>query len=548
MALAWLVAVVLSMPALVLTLDSPVVDQTSRRFELLTLGLTVLTRVWVIAVPLVYEQLARISGSWGRLALPLGFSVLSLGLFLPMWRPFSLDTGWAALAGHAPVDELRSFVTTPSLQPGRTYRVLTGADSKYGIYQVVRHGGVLDSELFPESLHRASFGSRRSYAAFLADRRVQSIVVAPSYRHAYHSNEPRLVAAMAASGRVHRGHPDRRGGAGRRLAAVRRRALLTRRDRRVVQARHVGTRRAGRFAAVVAIEVSGLRKSYGSLDAVRGLDFRVEEGEVFALLGPNGAGKTTTLEILEGFRTRTAGEVRVLGEDPARAGRAQRQRVGIVLQGVVSEPYLTVREVLTRNAAYYPNPRPVVEVIEHVGLGEKADARVKTLSGGQLRRLDVGLGIIGDPELLFLDEPTTGFDPTARRSAWELVRQLRGAGKTIVLTTHYMDEAQSLADRVAVINAGVIVAEGTPDTIGGRAQAAARIRFHLPPGVTVGELPVTAGDADGAVELHTDDPVRALHTLTGWAFERGVALEGLTVDRPSLEDVYLALISEEDEA
>ena len=299
---------------------------------------------------------------------------------------------------------------------------------------------------------------------------------------------------------------------------------------------------------MVAIEVSGLRKSYGSLDAVRGLDFRVEEGEVFALLGPNGAGKTTTLEILEGFRTRTAGEVRVLGEDPARAGRAQRQRVGIVLQGVVSEPYLTVREVLTRNAAYYPNPRPVDEVIEHVGLGEKADARVKTLSGGQLRRLDVGLGIVGDPELLFLDEPTTGFDPTARRSAWELVRQLRGAGTTIVLTTHYMDEAQSLADRVAVINAGVIVAEGTPDTIGGRAQAAARIRFHLPAGVTVGELPVTAVDAAGAVELHTDDPVRALHTLTGWALERGVALEGLTVDRPSLEDVYLTLISEEDEA
>ncbi len=179
---------------------------------------------------------------------------------------------------------------------------------------------------------------------------------------------------------------------------------------------------------MVAIEVSGLRKSYGSLEAVRGLDFRVDEGEVFALLGPNGAGKTTTLEILEGFRTRTAGEVRVLGEDPARAGRAQRQRVGIVLQGVVSEPYLTVREVLTRNAAYYPKPRPVVEVIEHVGLSEKADARVKTLSGGQLRRLDVGLGIIGDPELLFLDEPTTGFDPTARRSAWELVRQLPGRG------------------------------------------------------------------------------------------------------------------------
>ena len=200
LALAWLVAVVLSVPAIVLTLLSPVVDQTSRRFELLTLGLTVLTRIWVIGVPLVYEQLARIPGRWGRLVLPLGFAVLSLLLLLPMWRPFSLDTGWTALAGHPPSDELGSFVTTSALQRGRTYRVLTGADSKYGIYQVVRHGGVLDSELFPESLHRASFGSRRSYAAFLADRRVQSIVVAPSYRRTYHSNEPRIVAAMAASG------------------------------------------------------------------------------------------------------------------------------------------------------------------------------------------------------------------------------------------------------------------------------------------------------------------------------------------------------------
>ena len=201
LALAWLIAVVLSVPAILLTLGSPVVDQTSRRFELITLALTVLIRICVIAVPLVYEQLARVPGHWGRLALPLGFTALSLALFVPMWRPFSLDTGWAALAGHAPADELGSFVTSPSLQRGRTYRVLTGADSKYGIYQVVRHGGVLDSELFPESLRRASFGSRRRYAAFLADRQVQSIVVSPSYRRAYHSNEPRLVAAMASSGR-----------------------------------------------------------------------------------------------------------------------------------------------------------------------------------------------------------------------------------------------------------------------------------------------------------------------------------------------------------
>jgi ABC-2 type transport system ATP-binding protein len=299
---------------------------------------------------------------------------------------------------------------------------------------------------------------------------------------------------------------------------------------------------------VVAIEVEGLRKSYGSLEAVRGLDFEVGEGEVFALLGPNGAGKTTTLEILEGFRARSAGTVRVLGEDPERAGRAHRQRVGVVLQGAVSEPYLTVREVLSRNAGYYPRPRPVQEVIDHIGLGEKADARVKTLSGGQLRRLDVGLGIIGDPELLFLDEPTTGFDPSARRSAWELVRQLRGAGTTIVLTTHYMDEAQSLADRVAVISAGVIIAEGTPDTIGGRAQAAARIRFHLPSGMTPADLPIPAPTTDGVVELHTDDPIRVLHAVTSWALERGAPLDGLTVDRPSLEDVYLGLIGGEEES
>ena len=246
LALAWSIAVVLSVPAILLTLDSPVVDQTSRRFELLTLGLTVLTRLWVIAVPLVYEQLARIPGQWGRLALPLGFSALSLGLFVPMWRPFSLDTGWAALAGHAPADELGSFVTSPSLQRGRTYRVLTGADSKYGIYQVVRHGGVLDSELFPESLHRSSFGSRRRYAAFLADRRVQSIVVSPSYRRAYHSNEPRLVAAMAASGECTARLADRRGGAGRPVVAVRRRALL-RRVRRQPERPGAGGRDQGRI-------------------------------------------------------------------------------------------------------------------------------------------------------------------------------------------------------------------------------------------------------------------------------------------------------------
>lgn len=297
---------------------------------------------------------------------------------------------------------------------------------------------------------------------------------------------------------------------------------------------------------MAAIEVSKLRKSYGSIEAVKDVSFTVQAGEVFALLGPNGAGKTTTLEILEGFREPTSGEARVLGLDPTTAGAALRERIGIVLQGAVVEPYLTVREVLERNAGYYPRPRGVTEVIELVGLQDKASARVKTLSGGQQRRLDVGLGLIGGPELLFLDEPTTGFDPSARRDAWDMVRNLAGSGATIVLTTHYMDEAQALADRVAVISRGVIVAEGPPDTIGGRATAAARIRFTLPPGVGVADLPV-AGSLDGHdyVEITSDDEVKVLHQLTGWALERGVALGGLSVDRPSLEDVYLALTDED---
>ncbi len=219
-----------------------------------------------------------------------------------------------------------------------------------------------------------------------------------------------------------------------------------------------------------AVEVTRLTKRYGTLEAVRGIDFSVESGEVFALLGPNGAGKTSTLEVLEGFSRRSGGEVRVLGVDPQQAGREWRERVGIVLQGAVIEPYLKVREVLQRNAGYYPRPRSVDDVLELVGLVDKADARVKTLSGGQQRRLDVGLGIIGAPELLFLDEPTTGFDPSARRGAWELVEKLKGEGATIILTTHYMDEAQHLADRVVVINRGEIVAAGTPETIGGRGQ------------------------------------------------------------------------------
>jgi ABC-2 type transport system ATP-binding protein len=291
----------------------------------------------------------------------------------------------------------------------------------------------------------------------------------------------------------------------------------------------------------VAIHVDDLRKRYGETEAVAGVSFDVQPGEVFALLGPNGAGKTTTLEILEGYRARTSGTVQVLGLDPATGGAPLRRRIGIVLQATAVEPFLTVREVLTRNAGYYPKSRDVDTVIKLVGLDDKADARVKTLSGGQQRRLDVALGIVGDPELLFLDEPTTGFDPSARRGAWDLVRALAEEGTTILLTTHYMEEAQHLADRVAVIARGHIVALGTPDTIGGRADAAARIRFILPPGIGPEQLPVPAAMENGRVEVRTEDEVRVLHDLTGWALDAGVALEQLTVERPSLEDVYLEL-------
>jgi ABC-2 type transport system ATP-binding protein len=292
-----------------------------------------------------------------------------------------------------------------------------------------------------------------------------------------------------------------------------------------------------------AIVVEGLHKSYGDFEAVHGISFEVRRGEVFALLGPNGAGKTTTLEVLEGFRERTAGSVRVLGLDPTGQPLALRSRVGIVLQDTAVEAYLTVREVLERAAGYYPTPRGVVEVIALVGLEDKTDQRVKSLSGGQQRRLDVALGIVGRPELVFLDEPTTGFDPSARRESWELVRNLAGTGTTVILTTHYMDEAQTLADRLAIIAAGEIVAEGTPESLGGRDTAAARIRFQLPPGVAVDELPVApeAATPSGLIVIRTDDELRVLHRLTGWAIDRGIDLAGLSVDRPSLEDVYLQL-------
>jgi ABC-2 type transport system ATP-binding protein len=294
---------------------------------------------------------------------------------------------------------------------------------------------------------------------------------------------------------------------------------------------------------MAAIVVDDLHKSYGNTHAVQGVSFTVEEGACVALLGPNGAGKTTTLEVLEGYIKADSGRVEVLGKDPRHAGRAWREGIGIVLQGTAADPYLTVRETLARTAGFYPQPRGVDEVIGMVGLGEKAESRVNKLSGGQQRRLDVAYGIIGNPKLLFLDEPTTGFDPSARRGAWEMVEGLRSLGTTIMLTTHYMDEAQELADNIVVIGNGKVVAEGAPDELGGRATAAAHIRFRLPATVDPTSLPVDVTiDAHGYCELTTDDDVRALHALTGWSISCGVPLEGLVSNRPSLEDIYLSLV------
>jgi ABC-2 type transport system ATP-binding protein len=289
----------------------------------------------------------------------------------------------------------------------------------------------------------------------------------------------------------------------------------------------------------MAVEVRGLVKSYGDVRAVAGVDLTIAQGEVFALLGPNGAGKTTTVEILEGYRSRDAGEVRVLGWAPAKDGRRLKCRIGIVLQSTGVERFLTVAETLALYAGYYPHPRPVDEVVELVGLTEKRNTRVLKLSGGQQRRLDVAIALVGDPDLLFLDEPTTGFDPSARQEAWQVVRNLAALGKTVLLTTHYMDEAQQLADRVAVIARGRVVAEGTPASLGGRDGVKARVRWRgkrRPPrrlGATVME--------DGWLEMVPDDLGRGLHDLTGWARDRGVDLQSLEVVRPSLEDVYLQL-------
>ncbi len=292
------------------------------------------------------------------------------------------------------------------------------------------------------------------------------------------------------------------------------------------------------------ISVRGLSKSYGEVAAVRGIDLEVANGEIFAFLGPNGAGKTTTVEILEGFRERDAGEAIVLGEDPAKADRSWRERVGFVLQQSKPDAYLTVREALGLYAGYYTSPRPIDETIELIGLTEAADQRAQHLSGGQQRRLDVGLALIGDPELLFLDEPTTGFDPSARRQFWAVVESLKSLGKTIFLTTHYMEEAQQLADRVAIIAHGRIVAEGTPAELVDRDKAPATISFRLPQGAGVAGLPGEAAAAateNGHVSFSTGSPVRALNELTQWALSRGIDLEGLEVRRPTLEDVYLSL-------
>jgi ABC-2 type transport system ATP-binding protein len=296
-----------------------------------------------------------------------------------------------------------------------------------------------------------------------------------------------------------------------------------------------------------AIEVTGLRKAYGDLEAVAGIDLTVDVGEVFALLGPNGAGKTTTVEILEGYRQRTAGEVSVLGFDPAGRARALRERVGIVLQSTGVDPYLTVRETVALYASYYPSPRDVDEVVELVGLAEKRDTRVLKLSGGQQRRLDVAIALAGDAELLFLDEPTTGFDPGARRNAWEIVRNLSSIGKTVFLTTHYMDEAQNLANRVAVIAHGTIVAEGPPGSLAGRDRMKTRIRFRLPPEAPEPErAPHRLPDGSYEIRADQEETTKLVHELTAWALESGVVLDALEVTPPTLEDVYLELTASED--
>jgi ABC-2 type transport system ATP-binding protein len=295
-----------------------------------------------------------------------------------------------------------------------------------------------------------------------------------------------------------------------------------------------------------AIEVNELHKRYAEVDAVRGVSFSVPAGEVFCMLGPNGAGKTTTTEILEGHRLASSGSVSVLGHDPACGERALRERIGVVLQSCGIQPDLTVGELIEMYARYYPRSRSVKELIELVELDAKADTRAGLLSGGQRRRLDLALGLVGDPDLLFLDEPTTGFDPHARRQAWSTIRSLCSLGKTVFLTTHFMDEAQTLADRVAVMVAGQIVASGPPEQIGGRDALPTEIRFVLPQSVSVGDLPTLPEDAKLTHEreevlITTHSGLAVTHQLSGWALERGLGLRNFSVAQPTLEDVYLAL-------
>jgi ABC-2 type transport system ATP-binding protein len=300
-----------------------------------------------------------------------------------------------------------------------------------------------------------------------------------------------------------------------------------------------------------AITVRGLRKTYGQNEAVRGIDFEVARGQVFGFLGPNGAGKTTTIEILEGYRARSVGEVSVLGLDPGSPTPEWRRRIGLVLQECELDPLLTVRETMTLFSSFYPKPREVGETIQMVGLGEKGDARVGSLSGGQRRRLDVGVGIIGDPELLFLDEPTTGFDPSARRDAWNMIEGLRELGTTVVLTTHYMDEAQHLADTVVILREGEIVAQGSPEKLGVQLGRETVIRFRIPDRIAAEDVSGAVGIepqlSGHAATLTSHDPQRDLYALLEWARDRHVELEELEVRRPSLEDVFLDLTAQKEE-
>ena len=292
----------------------------------------------------------------------------------------------------------------------------------------------------------------------------------------------------------------------------------------------------------IAVEVVDLNKAYGRVQAVRGISFTVEEGEVFAMLGPNGAGKTTTVEILEGFRRRDSGRISVLGLDPATDDPRLKEQIGIVLQTTGVDPYLTVAETVDMFRGYYPKPRPRDEVLKLVGLQDRSNTRVTQLSGGQKRRLDVAIALAGDPRVLFLDEPTTGFDPGARRNAWEVIKGLADLGKTIFLTSHAMDEVQYLADRVVVIAAGKIVAQGTPDTLAGRQEAKTIVRFRTAPDRSLPQALLANARVQGeSVELETADPTRTLFDLTSWAVREGVVLNGLEVMRPSLEDVYLEI-------